>query len=314
VPVFTAYQLINPGNCGGTNVGKPVGYWVSAQPTGTENIDWAKETFGGFYVGKYEASHSDANPGNATTGAGATAGGSSTLKVARYCVPWVSLDWDTAANTCLSYDSHCHLIRDDEWTALAVWSMINNLTIYGNNAETSSGIGYNKPSDIDDSGVTFLDDPTYSWSANGVDRALTGTGTNSAWVGTTNLTTHTGTTAGVYDLNGNVWEWTETIGAAITSGNYMINDITVPVSVAGGYTSSLSTDSRLRRYGVPGAAGGATALFGNDYLWKNTSINAKSLRGGDWHSGASAGVWAVNLTSARSAVSVHVGFRPVLRF
>jgi hypothetical protein len=120
IPVFWAYQLIIPGNCGAIGDGKPVGYWVPTQPTqGVENQDWAREQFGGFYAGKYEASRADAVPGTAGANyADATAGTGSTLKVAQYSVPWTNIDWDTAAQTCLAYDAHAHMMRDDEWTAL----------------------------------------------------------------------------------------------------------------------------------------------------------------------------------------------------
>ncbi|MBM3271625.1 MAG: hypothetical protein FJZ01_28660, partial [Candidatus Sericytochromatia bacterium] len=222
IPVFTAYQLIVPGNCGGDNTTRPVGYWVAAQPgSGTVNTDWAREQFGGFYAGKYEASRADATPGDPATGAGATAGSTSTLKVARYCVPWTNIDWDTAARTCLAYDAHAHLMRDEEWTALAVWATINGVTVFGNNAQTNQATSYTAPTDIDSPDVAFVDDPTYSWSASGVDRALTGSATSSNWASSTNMTTHTGMTGGVFDLNGNVWEWTETVGAAQTTGSWV---------------------------------------------------------------------------------------------
>ncbi|MEB3188267.1 MAG: hypothetical protein VKP72_12605, partial [bacterium] len=160
VPVFQAYQLINPANCG--HAGQPEGVWVANQPSsGTRDVDWAVETFGGFYAGKYEASHVDAVPGDTSTGAGATEGASSVLKVAPFCMPWTNVNWDEAKEACRAYDPACHLMTDDEWTALAVWSMIRGVTVHGNN---SSGM------DANDNGITFTGDPT-SWG-----RGLTGSG------------------------------------------------------------------------------------------------------------------------------------------
>jgi formylglycine-generating enzyme required for sulfatase activity len=300
VPVFQAYQLIRPSNCGYS--GQPVGMWVASQPTsGTRDVDWAVETFGGFYAGKYEASRADAVAGNASSGLGATAGSSSTLKVAPFCVPWTNVTWDQAKAACAAYDLSCHLMTDDEWTALAVWSMIRGVTVYGNN---SSG------KDTNDNGITFLDDPTYG----SVDRALTGSGKRSSWSGEVNPTTHTGTTAGVYDLNGNVWEWTATLGGASGSNRYTVNGSDTGVSMPGsGYISSLSTDARLRRYGVPASTGGSTAAFGADYFDPDNNSLTASLRGG-WSNGPGAGVWSLNLSRARSYSGDDVGFRPVLRF
>ncbi len=126
------------------------------------------------------------------------------------------------------------------------------------------------PADIDSPDVTFVDDPTYAWAANGKDRALTGSATSSLWSGSANLTTHTGTTGGVYDLNGNIWEWTETVGLAQTTGNYIVNDVNLGVAAPGqNYLSALATDSRLRRLGLPGATSGSgTALIGGDGFLK----------------------------------------------
>ncbi|MBO9540810.1 SUMF1/EgtB/PvdO family nonheme iron enzyme [bacterium] len=294
IPVFTAYQLIVPANCGATNAASPVGTWVKTQPSsGIEGTDWARESFGGFYAGKYEASRNDAT--NAAVGT-ATA-----LKVQADRVPWTNVSWDGAVNACLAYDAHCHLMRDDEWTALAVWSMINNVTVYGNN---------NTRKDHLDAAITFTADP------NVAGRALTGSGTKAGWAAGVNLTTHTGTTGGVYDLNGNVWEWTGTIGTAQTSGNYIVNDVTLPVAVPGqNFVTQLSTDPRLRRYGLPGATGGsASPVFGGDYIWTTTGWTSAASRGGRWADGGSAGVWGVYVANDRTTANTSYGFRPVLKY
>ncbi|MEB3187320.1 MAG: SUMF1/EgtB/PvdO family nonheme iron enzyme [bacterium] len=302
IPVFQAHQIINPSNCG--YPGQPVGMWVASQPmSGTRDVDWAVETFGGFYAGKYEASHADAVPGSASIGSEATTGSSSTLKVSPFCVPWTNVNWDEAKAACAAYDPSCHLMTDDEWTALAVWSMIRGVTVHGNNNGSLS--------DVNDSQIRFVDDPIDS----GDHRALTGSGTRSGWSGEVNLTTHTGTTAGVYDLNGNVWEWTATLGGASDSNRYTVNGTDTGISMPGdGYISSLSTDARLRRYGVPASTGGSTAAFGGDYFWLNNGSLTSSMRGGGWSRYSVAGVWNLRLSFARSDSRNRVGFRPVLRF
>jgi hypothetical protein len=298
IPVFTAYQLSNPVGAGYPAL--PVGSWVKNVPGGTEDVHWVRETFGGFYVAKYEASRADAVQGAAGTGEGATVGTSSTLKVQARCVPWGGVKWDEAGAACVAYDAHSHLMRDDEWTALAVWSMINGLTVYGNNSGDLRDVG--------DNAVTFIEDP------NQAGRALTGTGTKAGWTGDTNLTTHAGTTAGVYDLNGNMWEWTETVGAAQGSGNFLINGMDTGLKTPQGYITALSTDPRLRRYGLPGAVGSVTPTFGGDYHWLDTVASIKMYRGGSWYQGGDAGVWTTDIDESRSTSKAHLGFRPVLSF
>ncbi|MBM3271241.1 MAG: hypothetical protein FJZ01_26710, partial [Candidatus Sericytochromatia bacterium] len=128
-----------------------------------------------------------------------------------------------------------------------------------------------------------------------------------------------GTSAGVHDLNGNVWEWTGAVGAAITTGNYLLHDINTASSVGDGFISALSTDPRLRRFGLPGASAGATALLGGDRLWKNTANAAKALRGGGWTTncvcgGTANGVWAISLYHPRTLANAGIGFRPALRY
>ena len=303
VPVFEAYQLIQPANCGLANIYFPVGFWVADRPTrGVQDVDWVKETFGGFYAGKFEASRSDARPGSPSDGSGATAGTSIMFKVAQNCVPWTNLSHDNASEACHLYDAACHLMEDDEWTALAVWSTIHGVTVYGNNDQGK---------DADDPGITFRADPTWDGYYQG--RALTGSGVKSGWSGNTNLTTHTGTTVGVYDLNGNVSERTATLGS--NNGQVLIKGVDTGISTGYGAIIDLSTDARLRRYGVPNGNGGpGNANLGFD--WSTTySAPALSCRGWTWMAGTRAGVWGLDMTVAGPTYSDDFrGFRPVLRY
>jgi len=312
IPVFQAYQLIRPEACG--YAGQPAGSWVEDQPSsGVREVDWAVETFGGFYAGKYEACRADAVPGTAIDGAGATQGSALELKVARSCMPW-PVTFDQALEACSDYDPACHLMADDEWTALAVWSMIRGVTVYGNNLAGE---------DFDDSTIKFPDPPINHPAT------LTGRGYSSSWRGSTNLTTHTGTTAGVYDLNGNMLEWTSTLGKASRSNRYTVNGVELDVSVPeSGYIPALSTDPRLRRYGVPETTVKDLPLyraehflvFGRDYFRSDLDEPPDSLeprlavRGGWWGQTDYCGVWYLGLYAVREADGGDIGFRPVLRY
>lgn len=295
IPVFRAYQLINPAACGAANADKPVGYWVREQPpTGTRDVDWAQESFGGFYAGKYEAARADASD--------TAKGGSTALKVQPRCIPWTDVTWDGALAACRAYGPRADLMGDDEWTALAVWATINGITVQGNNSFLK---------DDDFPSTRFSGDPTHPAAG----RALTGSGTSPGWSGDRNLTTHTGTTAGVYDLNGNVSEWTGTV-TANPGGRYLVNGAdTGIVAPADGDIIALATDLRLRRYGAPATTGSSgVPFFSGDGFWSPRAANALSTRGGFWNNAYNAGVWLFSVYGGRTGSSEHLGFRPVLRY
>jgi hypothetical protein len=296
IPAYRAYQLINPTKCG--YMGQPEGVWVSSEPIhGKKDVDWAVETFGGFYAGKYEASRADAEPDDRRTGEGATEGTSDHLKVASYCVPWTGVTWDKAVSTCAAYDPACHLMTDDEWTALAVWSMIQGVRVYGNNGEGKAT--YDRNILFKHAGSSAI--------------ALTGIASKTGWPSPVNHTTHSGTTGGVYDLNGNVGEWTATLGSRLNSNRYLVNGIETGTLFPGdGWVVNLCTDRELRRYGVPGITRTAdqslsTLPFFGDYLVLNTGNSTSAIRG-------SSGIWGISLILAKEDMSEMTGFRPSLRY
>jgi hypothetical protein len=205
--------------------------------------------------------------------------------------------WDQAVAACQAYDPACHLMEDDEWTALAVWSMIQGVTVHGN---TASG------RDADDGTLTVRLDPTCPDGG----RALTGTGMAPGWSSLVNRTTHTGTTAGVYDLNGNVAEWTATL-----HGDWHDRGVKGVSIGAALPITSLSTAPGLRRYGVPGSTGEGEPSIGFDTLWDNANEGpTAALRGGFWDYGTRAGVWSLWVNYACSGGALTTGFRPVLRY
>ena len=101
--------------------------------------------------------------------------------------PKTSINFDTARQACEAKGPGWHLMTNAEWAAIALWCRKNSLMPKGNN-------NYGK----DTSESTVVAIPTY-YDATNIYRVATGTGPVT-W-------SHNGEVTGIWDLNGNVWEW-----------------------------------------------------------------------------------------------------------
>ena len=103
--------------------------------------------------------------------------------------PKTSVNLDQAISYCTQKGEGWHLMTRAEWAAIALWCKANGCMPKGNN-------NYGK--DVSESGYKAIPVPGLN-DSDRTARVLTGTGPVS-W-------SHDGTLEGIWDLNGNIWEW-----------------------------------------------------------------------------------------------------------
>jgi hypothetical protein len=308
VPVFKAYQIIRPAEAGLPDA--PVGQCKDKPTMGVPNVAWAAETFGGFYAGKYESSRADAAPWDRVTGSPATVGTAPVMKVARYCVPWGAVTWTEADELSRNLHPNAALLLDEQWTALAVWATIHGFKVVGNSL-----------------GNVLSDDPDTAFEAgvSGYSGALTGSGRNAAWTGTQNLTSHTGTDAGVMDMVDNLDEWTDGIRVGPGSPGqakwtYRGQALAVAAIIGGTYIQTMSTMPGLRRLGLPAtvAYDPPSPIWAGDYFYcggADAATGPAHARRGGWDgTGGSTDLWCTYVDKEFGSRISQYGFRTALTF
>ena len=211
-----------------------------------------------------------------------------------------------------------HLVTPYEWFSAAAWAMTFRYRFgleypRGNN-DWGKDIGDSRAIEYEG-----LADPVKGgYDAHEKSRCLTGSGPLS-W-------SLNGQENGVWDLNGNVWEWV--LQQVVTDGSAMTispgypgagTPITPPGTSGQRITAMYAPDapadglSLASDLCIPsGQSTGGSAEYGYDGYWFNLAANTyAALRGGHWDNGLAYGLWALNLSNTPSSYNYPFGFRGV---
>ena len=207
--------------------------------------------------------------------------------------PWVSISQTSAITTSSAACSGCHLISEAEWLTIAH----NVLSVDSNWSGGSVGSGYIYSGHNDNSAGAL------AASTNDSD-GYSGTGNVSPSNQRRTLTLTNG--AVIWDIAGNVWEWTagQTSGGQPGASGYAWRQWN---AIAG--TGSLSPNPHPS-YGTP-AASNWTSTHGIGVIFSSsTELGLRGfLRGGSWVNGSYVGVLTLYLYYSPGGMFSNFGFR-----
>jgi len=207
--------------------------------------------------------------------------------------PWVSITQTAALTACTALGTGYHLITNNEWMTAA--RNIENMPTNWQGSAVGTGALNRGHTD---------NGPANALAANADDtQACDGTGqtcSNLIW-SDQRRTHYLSTGEAVWDLAGNVWEWTNwnvlTDKASPQNAYIEINAATPTTSMP-----------QISFYPEHSSYNATSQGIGRYYPSTNGSGGA-AIRGGSWNDGTNAGVFALSLNNAPSYSNSNVGFR-----
>ena len=217
--------------------------------------------------------------------------------------PWVSISQTSAISTSQAACSGCHLLTEAEWMTIAA----DVLSVKYNWTGGEVGNGFIQKGHVNNNPGSALaastDDTDTTFGITG------GTGDTINHNGPRTLYLTSGDV--IWDLSGNVWEWTNaTISGSGSQPSPTNWKEYTAVTNWGSLTASSRPSALASTAGLSGIASW-NANQGIGRLYSDTSLtNTRAFRrGGLWGSAGYAGVLALNLSHTPSNTSSGIGFR-----
>ena len=231
--------------------------------------------------------------------------------------PWCYMDLADAKTVCAARGTGFHLLMNHEWWDLAVWCILNGFVPLGNNRGSLGPT--TPPCDCDVNSVEFLIDPIARQQNNTYNRSLTGSGGP--------RTGHNLSLSGIFDLNGNVWEWVDGLylnagiiyvsrkSNAIYPTDYINTGLSIEnggIVVSNQDIKSIRKENILLRHGIPHESAALISEYNYDHIYYNITDIRVAIRGGYWGCEEGAGIFALNLSIAQFTKNYNFGFRSSL--
>ena len=240
-------------------------------------------TFGGFDVGKYQASQPNATPDDDNPDVADSADPGAVPAITQAGVPpWRKITFHQARKAAANLGVGYHLITAFEWASLALWSEANGTMPHGNNGNV------NPPADATYTTETALVDRAAIARTSTNYACLTGTGPNT-WA-------HNHQADGVLDLNGNIWEWINGLMLMPATQNDS-NSVQIGSGSTAGHVLVLATNEVTQARAPYGAS---TAVASNSLTDANKGWTTNEFAGAYVYDAA--GVFQIGRASCRERV------------
>lgn len=263
--------------------------------------------------------------------------------------PTVSTNYDNFLIAARANGNGHHLITNAEWSAVALQCYKNNTqpmgnSYYGRSSEDPLLVGRRadglNPGNTSGSARTLTGSGPVQWRHNGKNNGITDMSGN-VWEWNSGMRLVNGEIQVIdnnnaaklaIDLSAASSEWKAingVTGVLVTPNGLGTTAGTVKFAASGTtadytiYGASFGAVKNLSTTKPVGVAAlnklkalclfphiDAAATFNSDGIYPNLTIEAQPIRGGNWSSGAAAGVFYLSLPSARSSANTNIGSRP----